>query len=56
MLLGPEDLAERIDPEKERSVLRRRPYEELGAHSAIVAPLRTPRRVLGALTLARCVA
>ncbi|GAB3880362.1 ATP-binding protein [Microbispora bryophytorum] len=53
VLLGPEDLVERIDPEKERSVLRRRPYEELGAHSAIVAPLRTPRRVLGALTLAR---
>ncbi|GAA1299457.1 hypothetical protein Psi02_62690 [Planotetraspora silvatica] len=52
VLFGPEDLAEQIDPE-EYSVQRRRPYEELGAHSVIVAPLRTPRRVLGALTLAR---
>ncbi|MEV6860090.1 ATP-binding protein [Streptosporangium subroseum] len=52
VLFGPEDLAERIDPE-ECSVQRWRPYEELGAHSLIVAPLRTPRRVLGALTLAR---
>ncbi|KAB8187997.1 ATP-binding protein [Microbispora catharanthi] len=53
VLLGPEDLAERIDPKKEPSVRRRRPYEELGAHSVILAPLRTPHRVLGALTLAR---
>jgi signal transduction histidine kinase len=51
VLFGPEDLAEGIDPEE--CSVQRRPYEELGAHSVIVAPLRTPRRVLGALTLAR---
>ncbi|GAA4197235.1 hypothetical protein GCM10022252_45860 [Streptosporangium oxazolinicum] len=51
VLFGPEDLAERIDQEEDS--VQRRPYEELGAHSVIVAPLRTPRRVLGALTLAR---
>ncbi|GAA0385280.1 hypothetical protein GCM10009530_40260 [Microbispora corallina] len=52
VLFGPKDLAERIDPE-EYNVQRRRPYDELGAHSVIIAPLRTPRRVLGALILAR---
>ncbi|MER5648103.1 ATP-binding protein [Streptosporangium sp. NPDC002524] len=52
VLFGPEDLAGRIDQD-EAGVQWRRPYEELGAHSVIVAPLRTPRRVLGALTLAR---
>ncbi|MFF3442559.1 ATP-binding protein [Streptosporangium sp. NPDC002721] len=52
VLFGPADLAGRIDPE-ECGVQRSRPYEELGAHSIIVAPLCTPRRVLGALTLAR---
>ncbi|MDH2429359.1 PAS domain-containing sensor histidine kinase [Sphaerisporangium sp. TRM90804] len=52
VLLGPEDVAEQYDHE-EYSVERRRPFAALGAHSVIVAPLRTPRRVLGALTLAR---
>ncbi|MBF8193847.1 PAS domain-containing protein [Nonomuraea sp. K274] len=46
VLLNPEDVAERIN-----SVVCS--VEELGAHSIILAPLRTPRRVLGALTLAR---
>ncbi|MFC4591858.1 ATP-binding protein [Sphaerisporangium corydalis] len=52
VLFGPEELAERMEQE-ECGIQRRRPYQELGAHSVIVAPLRTPRRVLGALTLAR---
>ncbi|MEV5892497.1 ATP-binding protein [Nonomuraea fuscirosea] len=51
-LFGPDDLAEWNDSGK-CDVQRWRPYLELGAHSIIIAPLRTPRRVLGALTLAR---
>lgn len=52
VLFGPQDLAERLDLAA-CSVQWRRPYDELGAHSMIAAPLRTPRRVLGALTLVR---
>ncbi|MGI8329579.1 ATP-binding protein [Actinomadura scrupuli] len=51
MLFGPQDLAGRID--LDAGSVQQRPYDELGAHSVIVAPLRTPHRVLGALTLAR---
>ena len=50
-LLGPDEFAARRD--SPLMVAQHELFDELGAGSAVVVALRTPRRVLGALTLVR---
>ncbi|MFI9593980.1 SpoIIE family protein phosphatase [Nonomuraea sp. NPDC052265] len=51
LLLGPEQIA--APPDGPLAAAHDALFNVLGGSSAIVAPLRTPRRVLGALTVAR---